>query len=404
MAASTSGFFTCGASELCTMFASEWRADSQALASDGQYWRSVYGGARLVLGTIRVTPGVFAALRLLLLVLSGLLFFLEVSRQETPLSRYWFLYFHHWTLLLQCFYFLMASALTIVAVCTAGSGGIARSTPFVVRITEIAYAALYPSVWISALMIFCVNFAHRQYCNSRADTSDQMILAILMGAALFIVLVDAGFNRQPYYASFHAIIGMVFCWAFLIFSAVYQVLGGTDEYNHQYIYRCLDWQYPISGGARNALGKLTILNFFFAVPFINYLYWLLIWARRRTLTLYKSKGSSEMTAPLNSSPARPPTARRILFEYTQDFRDLALDGRHWRAQFGGSSSPKSPKMGAYICCDANFYPWFRIVLAVRTSSAAASNLHLPPFLNPLAHIPYYLYACVCRASRSPSSC
>ena len=125
---------------------------------------------------------------MLLLVLSGLLFFLEVSRQETPLSRYWFLYFHHWTLLLQCFYFLMASALTIVAVCTAGSGGIARSTPFVVRITEIAYAALYPSAWISALMIFCVNFAHRQYCNSRADTSDQMILAILMGAALFIVL------------------------------------------------------------------------------------------------------------------------------------------------------------------------------------------------------------------------
>ena len=42
------------------MFASEWRADSQALASDGQYWRSVYGGARLVLGTIRVTPSLFA--------------------------------------------------------------------------------------------------------------------------------------------------------------------------------------------------------------------------------------------------------------------------------------------------------------------------------------------------------
>jgi hypothetical protein len=62
-------------------------------------------------------------------------------------------------------------------------------------------------------------------------------------------------------------------------------------------------------------------------------------------------------------PRRPPTSRRIFFEYASDYRDLALDGRHWRAQFGGSSNPKQGNMGAYICCDANLYPFFRLCLA-----------------------------------------
>jgi len=168
------GFLGCGASELCMLFASEWRADSQALASDGQYWRSVYGGARLVLGTIRCTPGLFAAFRLMLTLTSGLILFLEISR-SSPFNLYWFLAFHHWVNLLQCFYFFMATCLTIVAVCTGGSGGIARSTPFVVRITELAYGALLPAAWVSALVTFCVQFVHADTCVSHADTSNQMV-------------------------------------------------------------------------------------------------------------------------------------------------------------------------------------------------------------------------------------
>merc|ERR1719502_1479569 len=89
--------FRCGQSELCSMFSAESRADSQALAADGQYWRSVYGGARLVLGTIRCTPGVFAAFRLLLTVFSAIIMFLEFGRDpEIGLDIKWFLYFHHW--------------------------------------------------------------------------------------------------------------------------------------------------------------------------------------------------------------------------------------------------------------------------------------------------------------------
>jgi len=299
-------------------------------------------------------------MRLLLTVGAGLILFLEVYRN--PISDWgWFLYFHHWSMMLQLVYFCLASLLTVTAVCSAGSGGIARTTPFVVRITELLYGAIVPAVWISALVLFCIQYCQRRSCVPVTDTSNPLTGAILGGFGLLIMFVDQGFNRQPYYASFHAIVGLLFCWAWLLFSAMYEMLGGRDMWGHSYIYRCLDWSYPIPGGRMNALGKLLFLNFFVLTPLINYLYWLLIWARRRTLTLYK-KQEPMLQQPLTQTP-RPPSARRMLFEWSADYRDLALDGRHWRAQFGGSSGKAAPKMGAYICFDATFYPGFRLALA-----------------------------------------
>jgi hypothetical protein len=326
------------------MFASEWRADSQALASDGQYWRSVFGGARLVLGTIRCTPGVFAAFRLMLTVLTGLVFFMEIAREQRPLDVHWFLYFHHWVNILQLFYFAMASTLTIISVCTAGSGGIARSTPFVVRLTELAYGAVLPASLVNALLCFAVEYVNQTHCVSRSDTTNQLHLAAIQIAGLVLVVVDAGFSRQPYYASFHAIVGMIFCWSYLIFSALYELLGGvrpltsaplppagvplcsphalahtctlrtrsrvvagTDRFGHHYIYRCLDWSYPLIGGLYNAEGKMLILNFFVLIPVINWVYWLLIWARRRTLTIYK-KAAEPMVSALTNTPRCVSTA------------------------------------------------------------------------------------------------
>ena len=344
------------------MLAAEWRADSQALASDGQYWRSVYGGARLVLGCIRVTPALFAVMRVVFLALSGCIFFLEITNSEGE-GAYWFLYFHHWVLGLQVVYFALTAVLTVVAVCTAGSGGIARTTPFYVRITELAYGALVPASWVAFLLIWGVQYLQHSHCTSVVDKADYVEEAALYGAALLLVLLDTGFNRQPYYASFHAIIGIIFLWGWLIFSFVWELLGGHDQWGHSYIYRCLDWSYPIKGGHFNAEGKLMILNFFILIPIFNFTYWLLIWAKRRTLTIYKKvEAPPTLQQPLTQTP-RPPVNRRTVFEYAADFRDLALDGRHWRAQFGGASSPKAPKMGAYLCCGARTYPLFRLAMA-----------------------------------------
>ena len=65
------------------------------------------------------------------------------------------------------------------------------------------------------------------------------------------------------------------------------------------------------------------------MPLTNYLYWLLLWARRRSATLYKSSDAAD---PRQPKAQQAVASRRFLFEYQADFRDVSLDGRHWRAQ------------------------------------------------------------------------
>ena len=36
-----------------------------------------------------------------------------------------------------------------------------------------------------------------------------------------IVGIDAIFNRQPYYANFHGVFGVIVCWCFIFFSLIY---------------------------------------------------------------------------------------------------------------------------------------------------------------------------------------
>ena len=157
-------------------------------------------------------------------------------------------------------------------------------------------------------------------------------------------------------------------------------------HDQAYIYRCLDWYYPFVGGGHNAAGKLLILNLFVAIPLVNYIYWLLLWARRRVMLVGKpvpderpmstrqagaqqqqqqqqqQQGGGRFEDAL--SPLAP--GRRRLFEWQADWRDLALDGRHWRAQFGGSSSPRSPRVGAYVLCGPVGYCVTRVIIMLLT--------------------------------------
>ena len=386
----------CGASELCNLFASEWKLDASSLANDGQHWRSVFGGARLVLGTIRISPAAFVIMRffLCLCMLTILIF----ETRLHPMDQDWMLTFGHWTLIVQCLFFGLATGLSMVAACQGG-GGISRTAPSAVRITEYLYGALIPGAWV-AFGIAVVNYSQRKHCISHLDAlhAQPWMETVLSGSALFVVLLDTAFNRMPYYASFHGLTGLAYCWGYLLFNTLWQVLGGRNKYEQRYIYRCLDWYYPFSGGGFNAAGKLLYLNLFLAVPLFNFTYWTLIWARRRVMLIGKpasvpgernpikepmlyangvsssssgngngSKGGGAGAGPAAGvsmreglSPLAP--GRRRLFEWAADWRDLELDGRHWRAQFGGSSSARSPRVGAYVCCGAWSYCVSRFVI------------------------------------------
>jgi len=81
------------------------------------------------------------------------------------------------------------------------------------------------------------------------------ILAILNGCALLCVMLDTAFSRQPYYASFHAIVGILFCWSWLVFSAVYEVLGGE---RHPAACRRAPTAYRLSDPSMNVMISLII--------------------------------------------------------------------------------------------------------------------------------------------------
>jgi len=153
-------------------------------------------------------------------------------------------------------------------------------------------------------------------------------------------------------------------WAYFIFATVFELAGGTDAWGHTYIYRCLDWSFPWTGGGSYSAGKALYIIFFSFVPVLNYLFWLLLWTRRRALVSRKGdKGRSGGSATITLLANRVAPAPRMFFEYAADYRDLALDGRHWRAQFGGSSG-RGPKMGAYVLCSPVLYTLFRLLLCM----------------------------------------
>ena len=372
--------------ECCEMMAYERNADASSMASDGMYWRSVFGGARVVcFGRLRTPPSAFLLLRAVLFGGTGYVFVRQVQLHP---RGYQIIYFEHWVAIIQLAYFGLATMLTAVATCTVG--GMSRTTPFVVRITELCHGIVLPAAAVNFLVHFCVSYAHRTHCAPAFDhASTQAEWAILAGAQLAAALLDATFSRQPYYSSYSAVRGVLFCWGYLAFTAVYEACGGTNEWGTTYVYRCLDWSHPIVDGGSNAAGKLLMLNFFVAVPLVNYLYWLAIWARRRTLASSKALAAHEGASGAadggmgGGAPAASPllpTATSMggggggggsFFEYGADYRDLQLDGRHWRAQFGGSSAPERPKMGAYMCFGAFGYACCRLLLAVASSALFA---------------------------------
>lgn len=250
MAPTATSRFFCGRSEICTMLLSEWSLDGLALASDGQHWRSVYGGSRVVLGTIRCHAAAYVALRLVLCALMCFLLGVEMTLHP-PYDSDWLLSFGHWALIVQAAYFALALGLTVVAVYTQPPG-IARTTPTLVRVVELLYGVALPASCVSFLIALLVTWSQASHCISRIDsaTAAPEMEVLLTGTALALVSIDMCFTRQPYYASFHAITAAAFCWGYLVFSAVWEILGGQNRHGqtceHTFCARnmrstCLAW-------------------------------------------------------------------------------------------------------------------------------------------------------------------
>ena len=206
-------------SETLEIWCCELKADYTALKSDGQYWCSIFSGG-LAFGAVQCAPSLFVAFRLAMAGATATIFYFEL-RDFPPHGGYFLLYFESWVIILQSAYFILASVLTIIA--TYARGGIVSSTPIVVRLVEIGYAILLPATLVSALNTLCVLYAQPRHCVSAIEQYNFQNVgwhAVAYTWSLFgIIVLDAIFNRQSYYANFHAIIGMAFCCALAIMTS-----------------------------------------------------------------------------------------------------------------------------------------------------------------------------------------
>jgi len=198
------------------------------------------------------------------------------------LSANWLLYFNHWVVILAAAYFTLAVLLSFAAIYTTGRAS--SGSPIVVSICTILYAALLPSAIVSALASGLVFYTY----DTMWLTTDVAIVSATDCASTFgilaLVWLDLVANRQPYYASYHALIGCVFVWAYLIFTIIAYFCGMTDSDGHRYIYSYLAWGVPLREGGSVTGAKLLLCNLFIITPLFNYLYWFLVWARRRVHT------------------------------------------------------------------------------------------------------------------------
>lgn len=118
----------------------------------------------------------------------------QATDREGAPGAQWFLYVESWTLIVACFYFVLAFFLTLTAVSSAGKES--ASTPLPVLLCWVCYGILVPASLSCALMwIFITQSSDNNRFLSASGHPGASI-----GSTLFIwilVYSDMYVNRQP---------------------------------------------------------------------------------------------------------------------------------------------------------------------------------------------------------------
>lgn len=189
------------------------------------------------------------------------------------------IYFESITLLTSALYFILAAVLTVAAVFTDGAE--AHRTPLLVWCTWALNGILLPASFISLALFGLVtdHDAPNVWGPITGNDSETFDWAASL-ATLGMVLIDAYSNRQPYYATFHAAIGAIVCWAYLAFIIIFTAAGGVNAAGQVGVYP--EFRLP-STLLQDVFtpAKVVIVELFILAPTFNALYWCMLWARRR---------------------------------------------------------------------------------------------------------------------------
>ena len=103
---------------------------------------------------------------------------------------------------------------------------------------------------------------------------------------LLMVFTDAWINRQPYYATFHAFLGIAFNWGYALFLILYCYFGGTNAAGNMIVYQQF-FVPEVKLVHLMQFDQIVLLGAWVVLPLYCAMYWCALWARRRALIASK---------------------------------------------------------------------------------------------------------------------
>jgi len=277
----------------------QYSADWRDMELDGKHWRAQFGGsngrAPRTGAYVFFSATTYAPVRLLLALGAVALFTVRIvdynrrldddgSEHTAADGAKALLYFGTWLQAVACLYFALAAALTSFAVYSPGAE--AERAPFLVWVAWMLHGMVLPASLVNALFWPFVAEGYELTARGLGFAYTYVTLAM--------VLFDLYINRQPYYAAYHGLVGLVFVYVYLLFNAIYVTAGGTDALGHDYIYKAFaSPDTETSAQAFFSAGKVAFFELFLVVPFLNVLFWCMLWARRRA----RVSASAKMGSP-----------------------------------------------------------------------------------------------------------
>jgi hypothetical protein len=146
----------------------------------------------------------------------------------------WWIYTTHQSAIINLLYFIAVTFCTGMVAFTKRPEGMGKSTPWFVKIA-LVFSALAPCVAVMATLGF---FLPQMIGSSDLVFDDLSMLLHTLN--LVLLFTDFTYSRLPTYFS-HAWLPTVYALAYIAFTYLYYLAGGTDYKGNHYIYNFLNW-------------------------------------------------------------------------------------------------------------------------------------------------------------------
>ena len=226
-------------------------------------------------------PAAFLAVRIVLA-----LFMVSVCLGSALLMAWakgkWCIYLTHWSI------FTVASYLSLAAYGTAVAQRAAPPTPKLPDAPPSSQTVEHPPWWLPVLwslhavalptscLVFLL-FWLLVYPGNHA-AGEQPITFFVHGLNFAVMVLDATITRAPYQFVYLWTAWLVYAIIYVLFTIIYFLAGGTNEYGMPWIYAVLDW-----GANAQSAGILAGLIVALVVPILGLLAYWLVFNRRKHL-------------------------------------------------------------------------------------------------------------------------